>query len=79
LRKKDSAVAKLKIAAEFTKKNQERARYNFILGQLYEDLGKQTVRYSYDQVIKMNRKSDRKYVIQSQFKGQLSIIKRGHT
>lgn len=73
LEEKDSAVAKLKIAAEFTKHNRERARYNFILGQLYEELGKtDSARYGYDQVIKMNRKSDRKYVIQSQFrKGQL--------
>jgi uncharacterized protein (DUF2225 family) len=75
---KDSAVAKLKIAAEFTKKNQERARYNFILGQLYEDLKTDSARYSYDQVIKMNRKSDRKYVIQSQFrKGQLFDYQKG--
>lgn len=69
LEEKDSAVAKLKIAAEFTKQNRERARYKFILGQLYEELGKKdSARYSYEQVIKMNRKSDRKYVIQSQFR-----------
>lgn len=69
LEEKDSAVAKLKIATEFTKHNQERARYNFILGQLYEELGKtDSARYSYDQVIKMKRKSERKYVIQSQFR-----------
>lgn len=69
LEEKDSAVAKLKVAAEFTKHNKERARYKFILGQLYEELGKKdSARYSYDQVIKMNRKSDRKYVIQSQFR-----------
>jgi len=81
LEEKDSAVAKLKVAAEFTKKNQERARYNFILGQLYEDLGKtDSARYSYDQVIKMNRKSDRKYVIQSQFrKAQLFDYQKGDT
>jgi hypothetical protein len=35
-----------------------------------------SARYSYDQVIKMNRKSDRKYVIQSQFrKGQLFLLR----
>ena len=69
LEEKDSAVAKLKVAADFTKNNHERARYKFILGQLYEELGKtDSARYSYDQVIKMNRKSDRKYVIQSQFR-----------
>jgi tetratricopeptide (TPR) repeat protein len=69
LEEKDSAVAKLKVAADFTKKNQERARYKFILGQLYEELGKtDSAGYSYDQVIKMNRKSDRKYVMQSHFR-----------
>jgi hypothetical protein len=35
-RKKDSAVKKL--AIDFTKINQERARYRFILGQLYQQL-----------------------------------------
>lgn len=69
LEEKDSAVAKLKVAAAFTKNNHERARYKFILGQLYEELGKtDSATYSYDQVIKMNRKSARKYVIQSQFR-----------
>ena len=81
LEEKDSAVAKLKIAAQFTKLNQERARYKFILGQLYEELGKKdSAGYSYDQVIKMNRKSDRKYVIQSQFrKAQLFDYKKDDT
>ena len=69
LEEKDSAVAKLKIAADFTKHNQERARYKFILGQLYQELGKaDSARYSYNEVIKMNRKADRKYVIQAQFR-----------
>jgi hypothetical protein len=38
LEEKDSAVAKLKTAIEFTKVNQEKARYRFILGQLYQEL-----------------------------------------
>jgi hypothetical protein len=36
-------------------KKSRAARYNFILGQLYEDLEKQIVRGTADQVIKMNR------------------------
>ena len=36
MEEKDSAVAKLKIAEHFTKINAERARYRFILGQLYQ-------------------------------------------
>jgi hypothetical protein len=39
LGEKDSAVAKLKLAKQFTKSKEERARYHFILGQLYEELG----------------------------------------
>ena len=38
LQQKDSAISKLKIAVKFTKENEEKARYNYILGQIYEDL-----------------------------------------
>lgn len=67
LEQKDSAIAKLKIAVKFTKRNYEKARYRFILGQLYEELGKtDSANISYQSVIDMNRKSERKYVIYSQ-------------
>lgn len=66
MEEKDSAVAKLKIAEKLTKVNSERARYRFILGQLYQDLGKKdSAIYSYESVIDMNRKADRRYVIQA--------------
>lgn len=66
LEEKDSAVAKLQIAQEFTKINTEKARYRFILGQLYEELGKrEQALSSYQSVIDMNRKADREYVIQA--------------
>ncbi len=66
LEEKDSAVAKLQIAQEFTKINTEKARYRFILGQLYEELGKrEKALSSYQSVIDMNRKADREYVIQA--------------
>lgn len=42
LEQKDSAVAKLRIAEEFTKVNEDRARYRFILGQMYQEAGKKT-------------------------------------
>lgn len=62
----DSAVAKLKIAEKFTKINAERARYRFILGQLYQELNqKDNALSSYQSVIKMNRKSSREFVIQA--------------
>nr|WP_309756303.1 tetratricopeptide repeat protein [Flavobacterium sp.] len=69
LEEKDSAVAKLKLAIDFTKINQERARYRFILGQLYQQLGyKDSAVTAYQSVINMNRKADRKFVIQAHAK-----------
>jgi len=64
LEQKDSAVAKLRIAEEFTKVNEDRARYRFILGQMYQEAGKKdSANYFYDGVIDMNRKADRKYMM----------------
>ncbi|MBE0392529.1 tetratricopeptide repeat protein [Flavobacterium sp. PL002] len=81
LEEKDSAVAKLKLAIQFSTKNEDKARYHFILGQLYEELGKtDSAGYSYNAVIKMNRKSERKYVAQSHVrKTQLFDYKKGDT
>jgi len=64
LEEKDSAVAKLRIAEQFTRKNEERARYRFILGQMYQAEGKRdSAIYFYDGVIDLNRKADRKYMM----------------
>ena len=64
LEKKDSAVAKLRIAEEFTRNNEEKARYRFILGQMYQEAGiKDSAIYFYDGVIDLNRKADRKYMM----------------
>lgn len=64
LEEKDSAVAKIKLATEFTKSNEEKSRYRFILAQLYEELGYKDSAYAkYQEVIDMNRKSARQYVI----------------
>ncbi|KAF2514059.1 gliding motility protein [Flavobacterium zhairuonense] len=63
---KDSAVTKLKIAEKFTRINEDRARYRFILGQLYQESGKRdSAVYFYNGVIDMNRKADRKYMMQA--------------
>lgn len=62
----DSAVATLKIAKENTKNKEQKARYAFILGQLYESLTYNDSAYaSFQEVIDMNRKSPRRYVIQA--------------
>lgn len=64
LEQKDSAIAKLKVATEFTEQNEEKARYRFILGQLYEEMGQPDSAYaSFQEVIDMNRKAPRQYVI----------------
>ena len=41
LAEKDSAIAKLKLARDFTKSKEEKARYRFIIGQLFEEMGLQ--------------------------------------
>lgn len=64
IEEKDSAVAKLKIATEFTKSKEEVARYKFILGQLYESRGDNDSAFaSYQEIIDMKRKSPKPYVI----------------
>ena len=60
----DSAVAQLKIASEATKSNEERGRYRFIQGQLYNKLGyKDSANIAFDKVIELNRKTPRIYMI----------------
>ncbi len=62
----DSAVVKLKLANKFTKINEEKERYSFLLGQLYEEAGKKdSAIYFYQTVIDMNRKAERRFVIQA--------------
>lgn len=74
LEEKDSAVAKLKIATHFTKQNEEKARYRFILAQLYDDLGYKDSAYAaYQSVIDMKRKSPRQYVIHAHAKQALQF------
>lgn len=69
LGQKDSAVARMKLASFFTKSKEEKARYHFILGQLYEEMGhKDSAFASFQTVIDMKRKASRVYVIQAQAK-----------
>jgi len=66
LEEKDSAITKVKIAEHFTKLNPEKARYRFILGQMYQELGKKdSAMYWYESVINMNRKAERAFVMQA--------------
>ena len=60
----DTAVQNLKIASYYTKKNPEKGRYYYIIGQLYNQLGhKDSANYAFDKVIELNRKSPRVYMI----------------
>ena len=71
---KDTAIVALKVAKEATKSNEEKARYTFILGQLYESLNHQDSAYAtFQEVIEMNRKSPKRYVIQSHAKQALQF------
>lgn len=66
IEEKDSAVVKLKLANKHTKRNEEKERYSFLLGQLYEESGqKDSAIYFYQTVIDMNRKAERKFVVQA--------------
>jgi tetratricopeptide (TPR) repeat protein len=60
----DSALAQIKTASEFTKNNEEKGRYNFIKGQLYNKLEyKDSANSAFDQVIELHRKTPRIYYI----------------
>ena len=60
----DTAVQQLKTAAAYTKKNEEKGRYYFIIGQLFNRLGHpDSADIAFDKVIDLNRKIPRVYLI----------------
>jgi hypothetical protein len=63
----DTAIQHLKVASYYTKKNPEKGRYYYIIGQLYNQLGyKDSANYAFDKVIELNRKSPRVYMINAE-------------
>ncbi|WP_247656544.1 hypothetical protein [Maribacter sp. MMG018] len=63
----DTAIQQLKVASHYTKKNPEKGRYYYIIGQLYNQLGyKDSANYAFDKVIELNRKSPRVYMINAE-------------
>ncbi len=65
----DTAIATIKVARLETKNNEEKARYSFILGQLYESFEYNDSAFAaFQEVIDMKRKSPRRYVIQAHAK-----------
>lgn len=64
IKAKDSALTQLTNAANFTMKNNEKARYNYIRGQLYNEFGyKDSANIAFDEVIELHRKIPRAYYI----------------
>lgn len=60
----DTAIQQLKIASAYTRKNPEKGRYYYIIGQLYNQLGyPDSANLAFDRVIELNRKSPRVYLI----------------
>lgn len=60
----DSAVTQLEIASNVTRSHDERGRYRFIQGQLYNHLGlRDSANIAFDKVIELNRKTPRIYMI----------------
>lgn len=65
----EKAIPALRTAREFTKSKEEKARYTFILGQLFELQNQPDSAFkAYQRVIDMKRKSPRQYTIQAHIK-----------
>ncbi len=64
LKHKDSAIAPLKLAIENTKIKEEKGRYHYILGQLYNTVKEyDSANFEFDKIIKLNRRIPREYLI----------------
>ena len=60
----DTAVLNLKTAAAYTRKNEEKARYYYIIGQLFNRLSHpDSADMAFDKVIQLNRKIPRVYLV----------------
>ncbi|WP_444671235.1 type IX secretion system periplasmic lipoprotein PorW/SprE [Flavobacterium columnare] len=78
LEEKQKAVNSIKKSIEYTSNKEEKARYRFILGQLYEQLKyKDSASIAFQEVINMKRQSPRIYVIQAHAKqaGLIDVTK----
>lgn len=63
----DSAVVPIRKAAVFTEENEEKGRYHFIEGQLYNNLQKRdSANLAFEKVIELNRRIPREYYINAQ-------------
>lgn len=64
IEQKDSAIVPLKIASNISKDFEKKARYNFIIGQLYNEKGMlDSANMAFDKIIDYNRRGPRVYLI----------------
>lgn len=69
LNKTDTALLQLKVAAAYTRKKEEKGRYYFIIGQLYNQLGhRDSANFAFDKIIAMNRQVPRVYLVNAHLK-----------
>jgi len=64
IKHKDSAIGPMKVAIKYTRSNEERGRYYYILGQLYNRIRERdSANMVFDKIIKLNRRTPREYLI----------------
>ncbi len=64
LKHRDSAIAPMKVAAANTQINEEKGRYRYILGQLYNKVRERdSANLEFDKIIRLNRRVPREYLI----------------
>ena len=64
IQSKDSALTHLSVAEAFTKNNTQKARYNYIIGQLYNEFDKpDSADIAFERIIDMHRKIPRAFYI----------------
>jgi tetratricopeptide (TPR) repeat protein len=74
LKHKDSALTQLGIAAEYTESKNEKARYHFIRGQLYNEFEeKDSANVEFDAIIDMHRQIPRSFYINAHLQKSYNI------
>ena len=64
LKYRDSAIAPMKLAIAYTNDNEQKGRYHYILGQLYNRVRERdSANMEFDKIIKLNRRTPREYLI----------------
>ncbi|WP_144960324.1 hypothetical protein [Gillisia sp. Hel_I_86] len=63
----DSAIVPIRTAAKYTNDNDEKGRFYYIQGQLYNLLEQRdSANYAFDEIIALNRKTPREYLVNAQ-------------